>query len=441
MGRKLRVFISSTINDLQNERLAVVKRIDSFNIEPVNAESWAPGGEKSWSKIEEEIKSSDIFVLISGSRYGWIPDIGPMGNFGLSVTHLEYRKAKELGLPILAFFSRLGYDDDHSSEDAVKRDAFRKEVKDWAAGFFVQEFHLYEELQEKITSALINILTNAFQREKISKNSLFASSHAQNLIVRDKKKSNEVKIPSELVNSINNQEAILFAGSGISLAAGLPSATVLAESFLQLIQKKESDYFINPTAATFSSIATDLINLSDRTTIESLIKTIIDVPQGLTPTTAHFKAVELFDQIITTNYDNLFEKAASILNFKLSIITDQDYLEENTKILIKLHGSIDQPNSLLLTEFEIQSLDKKKIWKNVVEMLNSKQIIVLGTSLRDPSIIRLFNAANRGLIKGYYIAPHISRSTFERVNFWNLNCIESDADLFMEVLSKENFKS
>lgn len=40
MPSKIRVFVSSTMKDLANERDAVVRKIAELNFEPVDAESW-----------------------------------------------------------------------------------------------------------------------------------------------------------------------------------------------------------------------------------------------------------------------------------------------------------------------------------------------------------------------------------------------------------------
>jgi hypothetical protein len=142
MSRKLRVFISSTMRDLANERDAVCRRLSSFNFEPVNAEGWLTTGTKIWPRILQEIESCDVFVLILGERYGWIPTEGPQSDLGLSVTHLEYRAARDLGIPILPFPKRLSFDTERDSEDAQKRDQFRTEVNEWAEGQYVTEFEL-----------------------------------------------------------------------------------------------------------------------------------------------------------------------------------------------------------------------------------------------------------------------------------------------------------
>src|SRR5262245_26301470 len=121
MGRRLRVFVSSTMRDLRNERRAVCRRLAEFNFEPVNAEEWAPGGDSSWGQIREEIEASDIFVLLLGDRYGWIPEIGPESEHRLSVTHLEYHAAVDHELPILPFLRNLDYDAERDTDDARRR--------------------------------------------------------------------------------------------------------------------------------------------------------------------------------------------------------------------------------------------------------------------------------------------------------------------------------
>src|SRR4051812_46430782 len=107
MGTKIRVFIASTMKDLKNERSEVVSRVGRLNFEPVNAEGWPPTGSRAWDRIEQEMQSCHLFVLILGDSYGWTPDGGPGAEDGLSVTHMEARKARELGLPILPFLKRL----------------------------------------------------------------------------------------------------------------------------------------------------------------------------------------------------------------------------------------------------------------------------------------------------------------------------------------------
>src|SRR3569833_291233 len=107
MPRPIRVFVSSTMTDLANERDAVVRKLQSYNFAPVNAENLLPNGADSWRRIEEELAGSDLVILILGASYGWIPDAGPHASKGKSVTELEFDEAKRLGLPVLPFVQRV----------------------------------------------------------------------------------------------------------------------------------------------------------------------------------------------------------------------------------------------------------------------------------------------------------------------------------------------
>jgi hypothetical protein len=123
---RLRVFVSSTMEDLVNERLAVCLKLRELNFEPVNAENWLPNGENSWDRICGKIRSSDLVVLLLGERYGWIPQEGPKGGLGKSVTHLEFEEARQRHLTILPFAKRLKYSSKPPTDDEQKRNEFRR---------------------------------------------------------------------------------------------------------------------------------------------------------------------------------------------------------------------------------------------------------------------------------------------------------------------------
>jgi hypothetical protein len=103
LGIPLRVFVSSTMRDLENERIAVVRKLTEFNFTPVNAEAMFPSGADYWTVVSTELESCDVFLLIMGSSYGLVPDSGPMSNLGKSVTELEYDKALKLGFQFSRF--------------------------------------------------------------------------------------------------------------------------------------------------------------------------------------------------------------------------------------------------------------------------------------------------------------------------------------------------
>ncbi|MFT7614226.1 MAG: NAD-dependent SIR2 family protein deacetylase [Parvicellaceae bacterium] len=434
MSRRLRVFVSSTMKDLPNERFAVVEQLKSFNVDVINAEDVKPSGYGSWETLEIEINSADIFILILGNTYGWIPEDGPKKELGLSVTHLELKHAQESNIPVLSFLKNLEYGTDSASDDARNRDAFRKEVQDWKDGYFTTGFNLANDLSLKVGDAFIGLLMDEFQKVKLQERAPAATRSTLKLDKDNKIKARLTSLPFELVDAVKTGNAVLFAGAGISLAAGLPSASAFAQSMIKLMHDVEPGYSANPTGSAFAGIATDLSAVMGRQYLVEAIAKIIDSPQGVKPTEAHFKSVELFDHIITTNYDSLFEGAMSSLNLSSDIYAEEIDGEISNRALIKLHGTIDIPSSLLLTESEVYMFDKSRpnLWNAALEELKSKVVVVVGASLHDPSIIRLFSEANN--IKGYYVSPELISSTSKRVNAWNLTCIQIEADEFMSML-------
>lgn len=439
MSRKLRIFISSTMTDLANERDAVCRKLSTFNFEPVNAEGLLPNGFSSWDKIANEIHSCDIFILLIGERYGWIPQKGPKFQLGLSVTHLEYKEAQSIGIPILPFLKELSYGADKVSPDAIKRDGFRDEVTAWDNGYFISKFSLAYDLGEKVGSAIINLLSDEFQNRRIQERAFYVSKNTS-IINETSDITNEILeyIPTQLISKIKSQDVLLFAGAGISLSAGLPSAAAFTEKLTQVIRKSNKEYERNGVGSAFAGVATDLEILKGREFLIDAVRSLIHLPQGILPTTAHMCAVRFFKQIVTTNYDTLFEDAAAVQGIVTKLIFDEiNYSQLPNRAIIKLHGSYDIPNSLLLTERDVLLFDKsrKNLWEATCNLLKSKTIVVLGTSLRDPSIIRLFAEAGND-ISGYFISPQIWEGAEKLVKKWNLEYLSASANQFFNTINQ-----
>ena len=95
--RKLQVFVSSTYEDLIDQRLAAMEAILAAGHIPAAMEQFSPGDETAWQTIKNWIDESDAFILILGGRYGSIePDSGK------SYVQLEYEYAIEKKKPFFA---------------------------------------------------------------------------------------------------------------------------------------------------------------------------------------------------------------------------------------------------------------------------------------------------------------------------------------------------
>ncbi|HDL7686285.1 TPA: DUF4062 domain-containing protein [Yersinia enterocolitica] len=110
MRKRLQVFVSSTFNDLKNERQAAVSAILKIGHIPAGMELFTAGDRSQWETIKNWIDESDVYMLILGGRYGSIES-----ESGLSYTELEYNYALETNKPLFSVVIN-----DHALESNVK---------------------------------------------------------------------------------------------------------------------------------------------------------------------------------------------------------------------------------------------------------------------------------------------------------------------------------
>ncbi|MFT3799747.1 MAG: DUF4062 domain-containing protein [Burkholderiaceae bacterium] len=95
-----RVFISSTFQDLKYHREAVYVALRRLGHESVAVEEWAATDQPLVERSLANLRTSDVAVFLVAWRYGHIP-----AGEQHSVTELEYRAARDLGIPCLVFLT------------------------------------------------------------------------------------------------------------------------------------------------------------------------------------------------------------------------------------------------------------------------------------------------------------------------------------------------
>lgn len=98
MEKKYQVFVSSTYEDLKEERQAVIGALLECGFIPVGMEQFPASPLSQWDYITKMIESSDYYLLIVAERYG---SVDPESN--ISYTEKEYHFAVEKGIPVLTF--------------------------------------------------------------------------------------------------------------------------------------------------------------------------------------------------------------------------------------------------------------------------------------------------------------------------------------------------
>ncbi len=98
MEKIYRVFISSTYEDLQEERKKVTQALLGIDCVPTGMEVFQASDDDQWNLIKRVINSCDYYIVIVGGRYG---SIHPKTK--KSYTQMEYEYALKIGIPIVGF--------------------------------------------------------------------------------------------------------------------------------------------------------------------------------------------------------------------------------------------------------------------------------------------------------------------------------------------------
>ena len=196
---------------------------------------------------------------------------------------------------------------------------------------------------------------------------------------------------------------VIFVGAGVSCNVdGMPSWNTLIQNMAKAInysrcsscrhkaEKCESTCFLKDDFSTdeFLKIPQYVFNknqeLYDRVLAESISAVTADAPLSsaiLDINPAH---------IITTNYDQLLESSKNIFCEQYQVIVhDKDLLNaDKGKYIIKMHGDISEPSSIVLKEQDYLDYSQKHVLIElfIKSLLTDHIVLFLGYSLNDYNI-------------------------------------------------------
>lgn len=148
----LRIYISSTYNDLIAERSVVKEAILSLGHFPLGMEEYSASDQRPLDRCLADVRSCQAYVGIIAWRYGFCPD-----GSQLSITNLEFKEAADHKIPAFVFVLK----DDASwprnfipDEDQPRVKAFRKQLENEKLVAF---FRNKDELATKVTTSLASV--------------------------------------------------------------------------------------------------------------------------------------------------------------------------------------------------------------------------------------------------------------------------------------------
>jgi energy-coupling factor transporter ATP-binding protein EcfA2 len=200
------------------------------------------------------------------------------------------------------------------------------------------------------------------------------------------------QVPADLIQACSSGNCVLFAGSGLSAQAGLPTWTEILARFLKELQEKDG-------AASWSSLHEQLVRgevsavvdlLVARSKIKELIALLLSVygsRKAIPNVITELLTAIPFSGAMTTNFDHVLETASEQREpdvVALRARTDfTGLLRSRRFFILKLHGDVDDPGSVVVgTDQFGQALDETPNLRAFIGSLFSSQtIFFVGASI------------------------------------------------------------
>jgi HEAT repeat protein len=186
-----------------------------------------------------------------------------------------------------------------------------------------------------------------------------------------------VTIPPELRESLKKGECVLLAGAGLS--KGLPQWT-------ELVKPLAEELGISPDIDP-RKIASYYEVEKGRKTLED--KIVLRLRRDVPLTETHRLLANLpLKAIITTNYDNLLERALSQRNYVKIVDGREAPLAGQDQVsLIKMHGDLETPSTIIITQKDYDGYPEnhRALIQYVMGFLISCNFLFVGYSLNDQS--------------------------------------------------------
>ncbi|MCH8291007.1 SIR2 family protein [Candidatus Poribacteria bacterium] len=205
--------------------------------------------------------------------------------------------------------------------------------------------------------------------------------------------SKEFEMPEELVNQIAIDQAVIFVGSGVSMAAGLPNWPTLLSNMLAWAEEQGYGEFLDKDdlksyikQGELLLVAEELRNRLGKEGFHRFMLEIFRPPDRPSdenqrePIPVHELITEIpFAAALTSNYDSLLESAYARKWGEVPLTYTQLNVPELSASLqggfyvLKVHGTIHRIETVILSQ------------KDYREIMYANQTEALGERLRDPN--------------------------------------------------------
>ncbi|MCU5430722.1 SIR2 family protein [Bacillus anthracis] len=249
---------------------------------------------------------------------------------------------------------------------------------------------------------------------------------------------------SQLISKVRKKEVILWAGAGFSMYTNLPTGGQLAS---KIISELPEQYHEELKYKALPEVAEEFVMLNGGTKRElfRILKEEIDIEPNTLEVHEKLSEIIQIEKIVTTNYDKLFEKA---YKNELSVIVNNNQLPLATKRtkLFKVHGDIDQENTMVITtsdyvDFFTSSNRNAAVWKNIEALMNEHSFLFVGYSLDDINVKSLFETMVKNVgefrHQSFFVSPNLPEHKQQYLRSKGIAYIDMTAEQLVNAIHDE----
>lgn len=153
MDKRYQVFVSSTYEDLQDERKEVMQALLELDCIPAGMELFPASNDDQWTLIKRVIDDSDYYLLVIGGKYG------STNEDGISYTQMEFEYALNSGKPIISFLHKSPdkIPSGKSEQDPVKKEKL-EQFKKLAKKKLIKYWDNPENLGSVVSRSMVRLI-------------------------------------------------------------------------------------------------------------------------------------------------------------------------------------------------------------------------------------------------------------------------------------------
>lgn len=204
----------------------------------------------------------------------------------------------------------------------------------------------------------------------------------------------------QLFNSILKGEVVLWIGAGFSKNAGYPLGSDLCKILMEDLSHTQKEIIINSRFEENLPEFTEHYVMFHNGKKNQLLKQVKKIFDDVTPINIDYHRdiakIPMITNIITTNYDTLFE---NVYGSKISVLkssTDVPLSSDKKVNLFKVHGDFNDVKNLILTKSDYNNFfttgaENSVYWNEIRSKIANNDILFLGYGLNDPNINIIFD--------------------------------------------------